>query len=83
MRNGNVVYFEGKQIAINDLAEGFYLVKLKSYNLYTGPRIKKEEIINFINKRNWEGLDVEVSPADFPYAFLCESLPLKRKPEVK
>jgi len=69
---GKKILLEGKQIPINELPEGFYLVKLRRHSLYAGPRIKREEIMAFISERKWQELEVEVLSADFPYAHFYE-----------
>lgn len=63
------VLFEGKNMEIDDLSEGFYLVKLKTHRLYTGPRMSKEKIMNFINERDWNGLEVEIETANFVFDY--------------
>lgn len=64
------VFFEGKQVEIDNLPEGFYLIKLRQHSSYVGPRIERKEIIDFIDRRNWQELDVEVLQANLRYASL-------------
>ena len=74
MRN---VFFERRKVAINNLPKGFYLVKLRSHKSHVVPRIEKEEIIDFITKKSWQELDIEVSQANFPYAHIYEPKEIK------
>ena len=77
-----IVFFEGRQVAIDNLPGGFYLVKLRSHRFYAGPRVEREEIIGFIGRRNWQESDIEVSQANFPYASIYEPKKIKIIEEI-
>ena len=61
-----MVIYNHKQSSIEQLPEGFYFILKKTHTGIGGPRYPKSDLMNAINKREWNEDETIIEEANFP-----------------